>query len=144
VLEEYEFHEEAKSADASGAPREKQTVGLLKRRLVTIRAAALHRQGIEQARRGRGEQSVSDAADVYTEYPDPRRREWALHILGTLRSIPLQALQRLSDLDRRSLQRIRGGQRPRKKNCAILKDIAESFAGLDSLDTDSAIHFDGI
>ena len=36
VLEEYEFHEEAKCADASGAPCGKQTMGLLQRRHVTI------------------------------------------------------------------------------------------------------------
>ena len=36
VLEEYEYHEEAKCADASGAPCGKQTVGLLQRRHVTI------------------------------------------------------------------------------------------------------------
>ena len=36
VLEEYEYHEEAKCADASGEPCNKQTVGLLGRRHVTI------------------------------------------------------------------------------------------------------------
>ena len=36
VLEEYEFHPEAKCADANGAPCDKQTVGLLQRRHVTI------------------------------------------------------------------------------------------------------------
>ena len=36
VLNEYEFHPEAKCADASGAPCDKQSVGLLQRRHVTI------------------------------------------------------------------------------------------------------------
>ena len=48
VLEEYEFHEEAKCADASGAPCDKQTVGLLAATPRDDRvAAALHRQGVE-------------------------------------------------------------------------------------------------
>jgi hypothetical protein len=55
VLEEYEFHEEAKCADASGTPCGKQTVGAAAAAARDNRvAAALHRQGIEQARRGRG------------------------------------------------------------------------------------------
>jgi hypothetical protein len=36
VLEDYEFHEEAKCADASGAPCDRQSVGLLSRRHVRI------------------------------------------------------------------------------------------------------------
>ncbi|MGA2760337.1 MAG: hypothetical protein ABSF08_08475, partial [Candidatus Cybelea sp.] len=71
VLEEYEFHPEAKCADASGAPCDKQTVGLLQRRHVTIewppRFIGKESNKLEEAAEGR----VPDAGDVYTEYPDP-------------------------------------------------------------------------
>ncbi|HEY1655167.1 MAG TPA: DNA polymerase [Candidatus Tumulicola sp.] len=52
VLREYEYHPEAKCADASGAPCGKQTLGLL-RRANTNRRLRLYWQGVEQARRRR-------------------------------------------------------------------------------------------
>jgi hypothetical protein len=38
------------------------------------------------------EGSVSGTADVYTEYPDPRRDEWATKILPALRRLRLSEL----------------------------------------------------
>jgi hypothetical protein len=93
VLEEYEYHEEAKCADASGAPCDKQTVGLLQRRHVTIewppRFIGKESNKLEEVE----EQGVSDAADVYTEYPDPRRDEWECKWLPMLRSTPVRQLE---------------------------------------------------
>ncbi len=68
VLEEYEFHEEAKCADASGAPCGKQSVGLLLRRHVAIESRRIHRQRVEQARRGRGGR-LPDAATLTPNIP---------------------------------------------------------------------------
>ncbi|MGB7017365.1 MAG: hypothetical protein WBD69_15570, partial [Candidatus Cybelea sp.] len=123
VLEKYEFHEEAKCADASGAPCGKQTVGLLQRRHVTIESMTpigKESNKLEEVEEG----AVPDAGDVYTEYPDPRRGEWARTILPKLRSISLSELEAASHLDRRTLQRIRAGQRPHPKNAIILTAIA--------------------
>jgi hypothetical protein len=75
VLEEYEYHAEAKCADASGEPCDRQSVGLLGRRHVRIEK--LHFIGKESNKLEEvEEQGVTDAGDVYTEYPNPRRDEW--------------------------------------------------------------------
>jgi hypothetical protein len=94
VLEEYEFHEESKCADANGAPCGKQTVGLLQRRHVTIewppRLIGKESNKLEEVEEG----VVADAGDVYTEYPDPRRDEWATKWLPVLRATPVPQLQK--------------------------------------------------
>ena len=73
VLQEYEYHEEAKCADAGGEPCKKQTIGLLQRRQVTIewppRFIGKESNKLEEIEEG----GVSDASDVYTEYPNGRR-----------------------------------------------------------------------
>ena len=124
VLEEYEFHEEAKCADASGAPCDKQTRGLLQRRHVTIewppRFIGKESNKLEEV----GEGSVSDAGDVYTEYPDPRRDEWTTKTLPRLRAMPLAELIERSGLSRRALQKVRSGRSPNPKNRAKLERIA--------------------
>ncbi|MFZ1017685.1 MAG: hypothetical protein WAN39_07440, partial [Candidatus Cybelea sp.] len=123
VLEEYEFHEEAQCADACGAPCGKQTMGLLRRRHVTIESMTpivKESNKLEEVEEG----AVPDAGDVYTEYPDPRRDDWTTTILPELRRITLSELEAASNLDRRTLQRIRAGQRPHPKNAIILTAIA--------------------
>ncbi|MGC2651323.1 MAG: hypothetical protein WA304_11025, partial [Candidatus Cybelea sp.] len=84
VLEEYEFHEEAKCADARGAPCGKQSVGLLFRRRVAIgspRFIGKESNKLEEIE----EHRLPDAADAYTEYPDPRRDEWVNIVVPELR-----------------------------------------------------------
>jgi hypothetical protein len=124
VLEEYAFHPETKCADASGAPCNKQTVGLLQRRHVTIewppRFIGKESNKLEEVEEG----SASVAEDVYTEYPDPGRNEWTITVLPVLRRLSLSHLQRLSGLDRRTLQRIRKGREPHPNNRETLMNIA--------------------
>jgi hypothetical protein len=91
VLEEYEYHEEAKCADASGEPCDRQSVGLLGRRHVRIKR--LHFIGKESNKLEEVEEGgVPDAGDVYTEYPDARRDEWKTKWLPLLGSIPVSKL----------------------------------------------------
>jgi hypothetical protein len=91
VLEEYEYHAEAKCADASGEPCDRQSVGLLGRRHVRIEK--LHFIGKESNKLEEvEEQGVTDAGDVYTEYPNPRRDEWETKWLPLLGSIPVSKL----------------------------------------------------
>jgi hypothetical protein len=119
VLEEYEFHPEAKCNDASGEPCGKQSVGLLQRRLVRIEK--LHFIGKESNKLEEVEEgSVPDAGDVYTEYPDPRHDEWATEILPGLKAIPMTELMERTGLSRRALQMIRAGRRPNSENRLIL------------------------
>ena len=123
VLEEYEFHEEAKCADASGAPCGKQTVGLLQRRHVTIewppRFIGKESNKLEKVTEG----SLPDAGDVYTEYRDPRRDEWATLILPRLKSFPMSELMERTGLSRRALQMIRAGRQPSLRNMIALSRI---------------------
>ena len=129
VLEEYEYHEEAKCADARGEPCDRQSVGLLGRRRVRIEK--LHFIGKESNKLEEVEElSVTDAADVYTEYPDPRRDEWETAILPELRRMELSELEAQTGLDRRTLQRIRAGRRPHPKNLLRLTLLARTSLGM--------------
>lgn len=95
MLEEYEFHEEAKCADARGAPCDKQTAGLLRRRHVTIewepRFIGKESNKLEELEEG----SVPDAGDVHTEYLDPRRDEWQTKWLPLLRTTAVAEVEGL-------------------------------------------------
>ena len=125
MLEEYEFHEEAKCADASGAPCDKQTVGLLQRRHVTIewppRFIGKESNKLEEVEEG----SVPDAGDVYTEYPDPRRDEWATKLLPKLKVTSIRELMEKSGLSERALQMIRAGRRPSPRNRLVLARVVK-------------------
>ncbi len=130
ILRDYEYHPEAKCADASGAPCSKQTVGLLSRRHVAIDSITYlskesnHLEEVE-------EQSLLDPGDVYTEYPDPRRDEWATKILPELKAMPLRELMERTGLPRSTLQAIRAGRRPRAKIQSMLISIAETYTGAE-------------
>ena len=93
VLEEYEFHPEAKCSDASGGLCGRQSVGLLGRRHVRIED--IHFIGKESNQlEDVEERGAADAADVYTEYPNARRDEWVTKWLPLLRSTPVPQLLR--------------------------------------------------
>jgi hypothetical protein len=114
VLREYEFHPEAKCADVFGAPCKKQTIGLLARRRVAIDSITYigkESNRLEEVE----EQSLLDASDVYTEYPDPRRNEWTTKILPKLRAMPLHELMKKTGMPRSTLQAIRAGRRPQPR-----------------------------
>ena len=124
VLEEYAFHEEAKCADASGAPCDKQTVGLLQRRHVTIewppRFIGKESNKLEEIEEG----SVPDAGDVYTEYLDPRRQERDWHrVVETLRAMTkrqLRELEKRSGISLTTLKAWRRGRTAHSNNRAKL------------------------
>jgi hypothetical protein len=129
VLEEYEFHEEAKCADANGAPCDKQTVGLLRRRHVSIewppRFIGKESNKLEDVDEGR----APHAGDVYTEYPDSRHDQWTSKILPVLKRAPLSAIMEATGMSRRPIQRIRNGQaRPTAHHGALLKAFAQEWA----------------
>jgi hypothetical protein len=125
VLEEYEFHEEAKCADASGAACDKQTVGLLQRRHVAIgwppRFIGKESNKLEEVEEG----SVPDAGDVYIEYPDPRRDEWKTIVLPALKRFHTKDIMRATGLSRRTVQRLRNEQtQPTPRHRMILEGYA--------------------
>ncbi|MGB8910589.1 MAG: hypothetical protein WCC84_17735 [Candidatus Cybelea sp.] len=96
MLREYEYHPEAKCADSSGAPCKKQTIGHLGRRHVAIDSITYigkESSKLEEVE----ERSLLNPSDVYTEYPDPRRDDWATKILPELKAMPLRELIERTD-----------------------------------------------
>jgi hypothetical protein len=123
VLREYEFHPEAKSTDSSGAPCSKRTIRLLGRWHITIDSITYigkESNRLEEVE----EQSLLDPSDVYTEYPDPRRNEWATKILPRIKTMPLRELMERTGLPRSTLQAIRAGRRPHSRALNQLKYVA--------------------
>ena len=125
VLREYEYHPEAKCADATGAPCRKQTLGLLGRRHVAIDGfdyIGKESNKIEQVEEG----GVPSESDVYTKFYDPQRNEWKMKWLPMLRSTPVpQLLER--GVSRATIYAARAGREPyggtRAKLIAALKRV---------------------
>lgn len=115
-------HPEAKCADPSGAPCSKQSIGLLGRRHVAIDSIIYigkESNRLEEVQ----EQSLLDPDAVYTEYPDPRRNEWATRVLPKLKAMPLRELMGRTALPRSTLQAIRGGRRPHPRRQQFLVEL---------------------
>jgi hypothetical protein len=121
VLVDYEYHPESKCADAEGNVCGKQTVGLLRRRHVGIdRIVYIGKESnrLEEVESG----MVQDEDSVYTEYPDPRRDEWATVMLPDLKRRRLVDLVHGTGLSRRTLIELRAGRsRPHPRNQRALK-----------------------
>ncbi len=122
MLREYEYHPEAKCADARGAPCSKRSIGLLARRHVAVDSIAYIGRSnlLEEVE----EQSLLDPNDVYTEYPDPRRDEWTVKILPKIKALPLRELMQRTGMARSTLQAIRAGRRPHPQTRKALLKIA--------------------
>jgi hypothetical protein len=125
VLEEYEYHPEAKCADANGKVCDRQTIGLLERRHVwidQIKYIGKESNSLEEVESG----LEHSQENVYTEYPDPRRDEWQTKILPALREAELNKLVRQCEgkISRRALIDMRAGRsKPHRKNRELLKRI---------------------
>jgi hypothetical protein len=118
ALEEYEFHEDVKCADASSAPCGKQTVGLSQRRHVTIERPARFIGKESKKPEEIEEGSVPDAGDVYTESPDPRRDKWVMRILPVLRGASVSAIINATVMSPRAVKRVRAG-----RFCRISREV---------------------
>jgi hypothetical protein len=127
VLREYEYHPEAKYADADGKPCQKLTVGLLQRRHVTvdlIKNIGKESNDLEDVEAG----LIHSEQSVYTEYPDPRRDEWILKILPAVKKAPLKTLIKESGLSERALLDIRAGRsKPHRKNRELLAGVVRKL-----------------
>ena len=125
ILREYEFHPEAKCADADGNPSGKQTIGLLQRRHVRIeqiKYIGKESNLLEDVESG----MIHSAQSVYTEYPDPR--EWETKILPALKKVPLPHLVKMSGMSRRALMDLCAGRsRPHRKNQERLASIVRKL-----------------
>jgi DNA polymerase III epsilon subunit-like protein len=128
VLCEYEYHPESKCADTKGRTCEKQTVGLLQRRHIEIdRLVYIGKESnrLEEVEAG----TVLDEDEVYTEYVDPSRDEWATKILPVLQRMKLTELIKLvPQMSRRALVELRAGRsRPHPKNAELIRRIVYDY-----------------
>jgi hypothetical protein len=108
VIADYEYHPEAKCADATGRVCDRQTMGLLHRRHVAIdriQSIGKESNSLEEVEAG----IEHDAANVYTEYQDPRRTDWMRKTIPAVKAVKLVALVRACQgkLSRRALIDIR-------------------------------------
>lgn len=132
VLLEYEFHAEAKCADAAGNVCGKQTIGLLQRRHVRIdqiKYIGKESNSLEDVESGLAHSERS----VYTEYPDPQRGEWQTKTLPALKKAPLALLLEncRGRISRRALIEIWAGRnRPRRENQEILAETLRQLGYL--------------
>jgi hypothetical protein len=125
VLRKYEYHREAKCADARGNVCDKQTIGLLERRHVQIdqiKYIGKESNNLEEVEAG----IEHSQQNVYTEYPDPRRDEWATKTSPALKKAALADLVQLckGTISRRALIDLRAGRsRPHRKNQELLAAV---------------------
>jgi hypothetical protein len=125
VVTEYEFHPEAKCADAVGNPCDRQTTGLLQRRHIKIdliKCIGKESNSIESVDAG----LEHSERNVYTDYVDPKRDEWETKILPALKKVPLKLLvQECRDqLSRRAIIDLRAEKsRPHRRNRELLISI---------------------
>jgi hypothetical protein len=127
VLIEYEYHPEAKCADADGNPCGKQTVGLLQRRHVRIdqlKYIGKESNSLEEVESG----LIQSEQSVYTYFDDPRRDEWSTKTLPALKNLPVPFLEKESGMKRRTLNdALAGRSRPHPKNQKRLVAIAREL-----------------
>jgi hypothetical protein len=129
VVTEYEFHPEAKCADALGNPCDRQTTGLLQRRHIKIdliKCIGKESNSLENVDGG----LVHSEQNVYTEYADPKRSEWITKIQPALKKVKLTVLVKACGrrLSRREIIELRAGRKkPHRKTqellAAILKEL---------------------
>jgi hypothetical protein len=127
VLNEYEFHPEAKCADARGNACGKETIGLLQRRHVQIgqvKYIGKESNSLEEVDAG----LIHSEENVYTEYVDLRRDEWATVVVPALKKVPMSVLLAKSGFCRRMLMKARAGAtRPHRKNRERLASIVREL-----------------
>ena len=129
ILAEYEFHPEAKCADASENPCGKQTIGLLQRRHIRIdkiKCIGKESNILEDVEAG----LIHSEINTYTEYVDPKRDEWTTKIQPALKKAKLRVLVKEcgSRLSRRELIELRAARsKPHRKTKDLLVPILEGL-----------------
>jgi hypothetical protein len=122
VVTEYEFHPEAKCANAFGVRCDRQTIGLLQRRHIKvemIKRIGKESNSLESVEEG----IIHSEQNVYTEYADPRRSEWITKIRPALKKAELKVLVKAckGNLSRREIIELRAGRStPHLRNRSFL------------------------
>ena len=110
VLEDFLHHPEAKSAGPDGRPCNRQTVGLLQRRVVRSLPELTTHVGKESNRLEEVELGFEHNPDeVWTEYVDPGRNPWRTLVLPVLKQIPAKKLAEETGLAVSTVKAARNG-----------------------------------
>jgi hypothetical protein len=129
---EYEFHPEAKCADGSCNPCERQTTGLLQRRHIKvdlIKCIGKESNSLESVDEG----MEHSERNVYTEYSDAKRAEWITKIQPALRKPKLEVLVEAcgKQLCRREIIELRAGRKkPHRRTQHLLESILKRLVFL--------------
>ena len=132
VLEEYEYHPEAKCADGNGKVCDRQTIGLLARRHVwidQIKYIGKESNNLEEVEAG----LEHSQENVYTIYEDRRRDEWETKTRPALKDASLADVVRecKGKISRRALIDLRAGRsRPHPQNRAFLVSVLRKFRAI--------------
>ena len=125
VVTEYEFHPEAKCADALGNVCDRQTIGLLRRRHIKIdliKCIGKESNSLEAVDEG----LEHSEKNVYTEYVDPNRTVWLTKLQAALKKAKLKALLKACGkrLSRREIIELRAGRKkPHRRTQQLLESI---------------------
>jgi hypothetical protein len=132
VVTGYEFHPEAKCADAFGKPCDRQTAGLLQRRHIKIdqiKCIGNESNSLESVDEG----LIHSEQNVYTEYADPKRTEWITKIQPALKKPKLEVLVKACGkrLCRREIIELRAGRKkPHRRTQQLLESILKRLGFL--------------
>jgi hypothetical protein len=128
VVNQYQYHPEAKSLGPDGKPCGRKTIGLLTRRPVI--ALYLVQIGKESNRLEDVEaRLVHDVDNVSTEYRDRRRDPFWILVIPVLRGMPRTQLLEETGLSRNALKSILAGRAwARQKTMLMLTRAAAKFA----------------
>jgi hypothetical protein len=110
ILEEYEFHPEAKYADDSGDAGGRLSIGLLQRRHIKIEHIEYigkESNSLEEVEAG----MIHSAKNVYGEYVDLRRDEWVTKAVPAMKLVTVKYLIVETGLSRRTIIYARGGKK---------------------------------
>jgi len=129
VITEYEFHPEAKCADAFGSICDRQTIGLLQRRHIKIdliKCIGKESNSLENVDEG----LEHSEKNVYTEYADPKRSEWITKIHPALKKAKLAVLVKAcgKKLSRREMIELRAGRKkPHRRTQDLLVGVLKKL-----------------
>lgn len=130
VLCEYRMHPEYKFQGANGLVCTRATQGLLSRR--SIHCLSIHHIGKEANRLEEVRAGIVALADqATTEYSGHDMLDFDRYVLPVLKSMSGREISRLLGIDRRTVDRIRQGQRPRPSLEEALLHLAARTAHLD-------------
>jgi hypothetical protein len=124
IISEYAFHPEAKFLDSTSVPCHRGSRGLL--HCDHVHATQWAIIGKEANHLDEVQSGFATPTEVTTVYDDGTEAYLRDHVLPTLAHFSGRVLAELAGCDRRTLDRIRAGQKPRRELYRRLVDLADS------------------